>query len=135
MITPWRDHRLAVARGQHGVVGEREVRHGGVAVALLGHGAEAEAAAGAGAEVADRLAVEADRGGVADRGLAGEREQQLVLAVAGDAGDAEDLAGAHGEGDVLERDVEVAGAGEAQAASTDEALGAEGAALGLAGCP
>ena len=39
-----------------------------------------------------------------------QRQQQLVLAVAGDPGDAEDLAGAHDEADVLQRDVEVAAA-------------------------
>ena len=38
--------------------------------------------------------------------LARERRQQLVLAVAGDAGDAEDLAAAHLEADVLEVDAE-----------------------------
>ena len=40
------------------------------------------------------------------RPLAGERVEQFALAVAGDAGDADDLAAAHLERDVVERDAE-----------------------------
>ena len=52
-------------------------------------------------EVVDGLAVDRDRAGER-RQHAGDHVGELPLAVAGDAGDAEDLAGMHGERDVLE---------------------------------
>ncbi len=57
-----------------------------------------------GPKPADGRAVDADRGVGRDGALAGQRQQQLVLAVAGDAGDAEDLAGTDLEADALEVD-------------------------------
>src|SRR3546814_7033939 len=53
-----------------------------------------------GIAAADRLAVDAQRGGRAGQPLARQRQQQLVLPVAGDTSDAEDLAGTDIERDV-----------------------------------
>ena len=53
-------------------------------------------------EVAGGDAVDDDGAGVLRQALAGERGEQLVLAVAGDAGDAEDFAALQLERDVLE---------------------------------
>ena len=72
-----------------------------------GHEAQAERAARGGAAVGP-TAVPSMRDRIR-RGagaLARQRRHQLLLAVAGDAGDADDLAGAHLEGDVLQVDAE-----------------------------
>ena len=95
---------LALAAAEHAIVDQAHLGHGGVAVALLGHAAQAEHPPPGGAESADRGAVDADRGLRRDGALARQRQQQLVLAVAGDPGDAEDLAGADLEADALEVD-------------------------------
>ena len=81
-----------------------EGEHQADMVAVLRHMGEAAVAQLAGigdADDVDRLAVEHDPAGhgAAD---AGDRLDQLGLAVAGDAGDADDLAGAHVEGDVVD---------------------------------
>ena len=87
------------------VVDQAHLGHGGVAVALLGHAAQAELAPPrrrrAGRPACRRCGswCRAWTGA-----LAGQRQQQLVLAVAGDPGDAEDLAGADLEADALEVD-------------------------------
>ena len=73
---------------------EREIGDRGVAVALLRHGAEPRAPLGRrragrlGGRRADRLRVGASASPLS-------ASMQFVLPVAGDAGDAEDLAGAH----------------------------------------
>ena len=75
-----------------------QARHGAVAEPLLRHEGGAEPAPRGDAAPAATGAVDADRIGVARRSaLAGQRVEQLVLAVAGDAGDADDLAAAHVE--------------------------------------
>ena len=75
-------------------------------MAILRHMSEAPVAQFAGigdAGHVDRLAVEQDRAGdgAAD---AGNRLHQFRLAIAGDARDADDLAGAHVEGDVVDHE-------------------------------
>ena len=85
-----------------------------MAVALLGDEAAAERAPLARAHVADRDAVEADRLRLAGGDLAGQRVHQLVLAVAGDAGDAEDLARRDGEAHFLQIGAERIGRGDRQ---------------------
>ena len=89
------DHAVTGA-GEQRVVGKAQRRHRAAAEPLLRHEGQARVAPLRGIEVPDRAAA-ADRIvlGVADGDLAGERREQFLLAVAGDAGDADDLAGAH----------------------------------------
>ena len=54
---------------------------------------------------ADRLAMQ-PHARIDHEALAGDRREQLLLAVAGHAGDADDLADVHGQRDVGERDAE-----------------------------
>ena len=100
-ISPRLTHAAAM-RGEQRVVGERHLRHRAAAEPLLRARSRSRARAAAPASHAARrrcrrctIALR-----VAHRRLAGERRQQLLLAVAGHAGDADDLAGAHGEIDV-----------------------------------
>ena len=58
------------------------------------------------AEAAGVLAADAHRGGILLRHLAGNGFEELALAVAGDAGNADHFAGAYGQVDVSERDRE-----------------------------
>ena len=85
--------------------GERADRTG--AVALFGDVAKATGTPGGRAEMADRLAPEADASPCGERHLAGDRCQELTLAIAGNPGDAEDFAGSDGEGNVAQGDVVV----------------------------
>ena len=95
--TPRRERRAAVAV-EHEVVGDRERRDQTVLAAVLGHVADAQLVDLARRQPADVGAV--DRDAAADaRAHPGDRLDQLALAVALHAGDAEDLAGAHGEVD------------------------------------
>ena len=92
-----------------------------MAVALLRHEGTAQRAAARPAPCRPTgLAVDADHLRARRRRLAGERRHQLVLAVAGDAGDAEDLARAHREGDVLERRCRTAGVPQHRQALDDQ---------------
>ena len=89
--------------GEHHVLRQAEAGHGAVADALLRHEGRAEPAAGVDAAPADRLAVDQRScRRAATRALAGERGEELLLAVAGDAGDADDLA-AHARSDRCRR--------------------------------
>ena len=92
-----------VAR-QHQIVGKRQRRHGGMAMALLRHETRAHQAARRDAEIAGRLAPDGDRARLSERELAGERIEELALPVAGNAGDRQHLAGPHLQTDVPERD-------------------------------
>ena len=101
-----------------------------MAVALLRSGAQAEIAPLGDAEPPDRLPGQHDRPGLRRQRFAAHRAQELVLPVAGDARDAENLAGAHRERDVLQRDAELAGLRQAQAIRR-ELRRSEDAACGL----
>ena len=85
---------------QQRVLRERQRRHGAAAQALLGHEVQAGVAPLARRLARDVLAEQRDRAPGRTRVLARERRHQLLLAVARDAGDADDLAGAHVEADV-----------------------------------
>src|SRR5208283_3622465 len=100
------DERHAVAPGERGVIGERELAHGGVAVALFRDGAEAEAAAVGHAELTDRLARQNHGLRARRKRLAAQGGEEFVLPVAGDARHAKNLARAHAERHVLQRDAE-----------------------------
>ena len=104
------------------VLRERHLGHRGVAVALLGHEAQAQRAPLRGAELADRRRRRCGSRLGVGQALAGQAPQQLVLAVAGDAGDAEDLAGRDLEADVLAGDADAArrpaGRGRARSSRT-----------------
>src|SRR6202008_3903953 len=100
---------------EEGVLRQAHVAHGAVPVALLRHEGGGQGAPLTRPEMADRLAVDLDHLRSRSQGLAGEGGHELVLAVAGDAADAEDLATRHGEGDVLERSAELLVRGEAEA--------------------
>jgi hypothetical protein len=71
-----------------------------VAEPFLGHEGGAEATALGDREMGRGLAVDDDLRRVEQPPLAREQREQFVLAVAGDAGDAEDLAAFHFEADV-----------------------------------
>ena len=87
---------------EHGIVDQAEFRNGRVTISLFRHGAESERTAARGAEMAGGRAVEPDRMRPVDRPFAAQRQKQLVLPVARHTRDAQDLAAANREGDVLE---------------------------------
>ncbi len=94
MVVIAEDRVLVLLEGQH----EADM------VAVLRHMRQAAVAQLAGigdADHVDRAAVELDAAGNRPAN-AGDRLDQLRLAVAGDTGDADDLAGAHVEGDVVD---------------------------------
>ncbi len=94
--------RALADAGEDHAVGERQRPEQAGAEAVLGHVRDAEPAHRAGAARGDRPAGDLDppaRG----RERAADHLGELALAVARDADDAEDLAAAHGEGDLLER--------------------------------
>ena len=101
---PVQEARIAVI-AERGVLPFLEGRHEAHAVAVLGHVREAALAQHRRIgprrrpEIGSPWRMTSPDGRVAD---AGEHLEQLRLAVAGDAGDADDLAGAHLEGDVGE---------------------------------
>ncbi len=84
---------------QRDVLRNRELQHEATALPVLGDVAEARVVVAEGVDVRDVRAVE-PHAARRDRPQAAERVDQLGLAVAVDAGDADDLAGPH-----LERDV------------------------------
>ena len=88
-----RDRRAPVV-AQAEVLGEREVEHEAAAVAVLGDVADAGVELAADVGVRDVGAVDADRAGQR-AAQAGERLDELALAVVVDARDADDLARAH----------------------------------------
>src|SRR6185503_4301640 len=106
-------HEALCARREQRVVGQRELGDGTAALALFGHVGEAMAAPRGDAEMADANAI--DRDGVgARRALARERCEELALAVAGNAGDADDLARPHVEVDAGERRAERIAGGQVE---------------------
>ena len=107
-------HARGAVRGQHDIFRQREIGRRGVAVALFGHERRAERAPARDADVADRLAVDADRLGPARDQLAREIGEEFGLAVAGDAGDADHFAAAHGERDIFQRNAVQRGRGRAE---------------------
>ncbi len=90
--------RVQPVAGKQRVLGQRHLRHRAVAQPFLGHVAQAERATLARPQPPDRRAVDRDRRGRRQQ-LAGQSRHQLALAIAADAGDADDLAGAHREVD------------------------------------
>ncbi len=90
--------------------------------ALGGDECQPVATALVGAQVADRLAEKTNAFGIRtlQPALAAEQGEQFVLTVAGDPGDADDLAGADLQVDVLERDAERIGIGPGQALQAQE---------------
>ena len=97
--SPWRLYCGIEMVAEDRVLVGREVAHEAHAQPVLGHVAEARGAAEAG--VAERPALDPDRA-AGRRPDAGQRLEQLRLAVAGDARDADDLAGAHREAHALD---------------------------------
>lgn len=96
------DHAAGGVPGQQRVLRQLHARRGAVAEPFLRDEGRAQLAALGDREVAGGDAFYHDGAGVVRQALAGERGEQLVLAVAGDAGDAEDLAALQLERDVLE---------------------------------
>ena len=88
------DHAARGVAGQQRILRQLHARRGAVAEPLLGHEGRAEPAPFGDREMPDGLAVDDDVAGIGRQPLARQRREQLVLAVAGDAGDAEDLAAA-----------------------------------------
>jgi hypothetical protein len=105
---------------QQCVGGERERRYGAAAEALLGNEVQAERAPDAGRLPTDRPAEQADRIGRGARVFARERCHQLLLAVARDAGDADDLARLDVEADGRKADAELRLLGQAQVANVED---------------
>ena len=100
---PWISPRLTSPRRRWAlkkrVLGKRHGTDGAMPVALLGHEGGAEGASCAGTQMSHRFAIDQDGVGPFDAGLAAERRHEFVLAVAGDAADAEDLAAGDAEAD------------------------------------
>ena len=78
--------------GEQRVLRQLHARRGAVAEPLFRHEGGAELAALGDREVAGGVAVDDDVAVARRETLAGQRREQFVLAVAGDAGDAEDFA-------------------------------------------
>ena len=89
------DRVLVLLEGQHQPDMVAVLRH-------MGEAAVAQLAGIGDADHVDRLAVEHRRVPDTRAADAGDRLDQFRLAVAGDAGNADDLAGAHVEGDVVD---------------------------------
>ncbi len=100
---------------QQRVVGQRERRHRAAAEPLLGHEVQPQLAPVPRRVVRHVAAEQADRVRRRARILARQRGHELLLAVARDAGHADDLAGTHVEGDVGERGAELVLLRQAQA--------------------
>ncbi len=115
-------HHALPRAGQQRVVREAHRRDRAAAEAFFRHEAQAESTPLRRPERARRRAAEADGVGVADRRLAGQRGEQFLLAVARHAGDAEDLAAADLDADVVERRAERIGGRERQAADLEARL-------------
>ena len=96
------DHAAGGMSGQKRVLGQLHPRRGAVAEPLLGHERRAQLAALGDRQMAGGDAFDHDRAGILRQPLAGKRRKQFVLAVAGDAGDAQDFAALQFERDVLE---------------------------------
>src|SRR5829696_4308837 len=88
--------------GEDRVLAQAVRRHRGMAEPLLGHEGGAEAPAGV--DAVPPAGAAADRDACRRRGepLAGDRREQLALAVAGDASDAEDFALPYRQADLLQ---------------------------------
>ena len=78
--------------GEQGIFRKPHPRRGAVAEPLFRHEGRAELAPAGDREMAGGLAIDHDGAGVFRRPLAGEGGKQLVLAVAGDAGNPQDFA-------------------------------------------
>src|SRR5207302_4689357 len=88
--------------GQQRIVAERHLRHRAAAQPVLGHEAHSERPPFSGSHAAGLDAADEDRMLVPEWLFAGNGRQELLLAVAGDSRDADDLAAAHRELNVLE---------------------------------
>jgi hypothetical protein len=111
------DHAAAGAgdvAGQQRVVGQRQVGHCAAPEPLFRHETETELAPAGGIEPAGILPEQADGARRSTRQLARNRFQQLLLAIAGDPGDADDLAAAQRQLDVFQVGAERIGAGHRQ---------------------
>ena len=89
--------------GQDDIFRQREARDRAMAQALFRHEGGAAPAPLGDAEMAASRAVDLHRLGIAAATLAGDGVEQFRLAVAGDAGDADHLAAAHIQADIVER--------------------------------
>ena len=117
-----------VAR-QQGVVRQAHRRHRAAAQPLLGHEVQALAAPPARRLSRDVAAEQADRARRGTRVFAREHRHQLLLAVAGDAGDADDLAGTHVEIQVPQRGAEGVAPRQVQAAHDEHGFSGFGLAV------
>ena len=113
--------RRAVVVAEHRVPGGRVIAHQAALVAVFGHVRHAGLAAAARAVRGDVATVEAHDAGVG-RPQAGEHLHELGLAVAFDPGDADHLAGAHGEVDAVEDRLVLHRVAQAQARSLEAHL-------------
>ena len=95
-------HALVVRRGEERVVGERHRRHRAAAEALFGHEGHAEPPPPPGRQPAGLDAADLHGEFLRQRLLARDHAQQLLLAVARYAGDADDLAGVNVEMEVAQ---------------------------------
>ena len=120
-------HAAMAVAGEDDVLRQAEVGRGGVAVALLRHEDGAPRAATVDADVADRVIVDIDRVGPVGDQFARQTGEQFGLAVAGDAGDADHLAGAHRQRHVLQRDAVRRGRSRAQSVDDEARLARLGA--------
>jgi len=82
------------------VVGERHRRDRGPTQALLGDEAQSEPSTCGRAEPRGGSSAHAYRRAVRRRPFARQGREQLLLAIAGNSGDAEDFAAAHGQPDI-----------------------------------
>ncbi len=99
------EHAPLLEGGEQTVIGQAHAGHCAVAKTFGGHERQPLAAACIRAQVRHRLAKKADTFGIAplQGALAGQQREQFVLAVAGDSGDADDLAGTYVQAQLLER--------------------------------
>ena len=91
-MNPWCTMPLAAWPVSSAFSDKLHARRGAVAEPLLRHEGRAEPPPLGDRQMPDRFAVDDDVAGVRRRAFAGQRGEQFVLAVAGDAGDAENLA-------------------------------------------
>ena len=96
------DHAAGGMTGQQRVLGKLHARRGAVAEPLLGNEGRAKLAPLGDRKVPGGLPVDHDRAGILRQPFSRQRGEKLVLAVAGDAGDAQDFATLELEGDVLQ---------------------------------
>ena len=98
------DHSAGGVAGQQRVFGQFHARRGAVAQPLFRHECRAKLAALGDRQMSGRVALDDDGAGVLRQSLPRKCCEQLVLAVAGDAGDAQDFTTLQLQRDVLEPD-------------------------------